>query len=324
MDDSPSEPIEYIPLKTKFWLYIVFFCPSVSCSVFVLYHFFSDRTLRRALNNHVIIVLLLTVVVSQTTIYPWMLYYYVQTDIWDRPFAFCLIWSFVDWAVYMLQLLLFAWASIERHILIFYDKWVSTRRRRFLFHYLPLAIIPAYWFIFYGIVFLYPSCENSLDLTASVCFSPCILENSLVHAFETLLNNLMPNLLIIVFSLTLLLRIIWQKHRVRQPMLWRKHRKMTIQLLSIAAVYLVVTFPWALVVFLRICGWSSGLADSLQYFTAFNSYYIALLFPFVSLASLTSLRNRLKKLLWCKRTTRLVGPEQLGERQLKNNEEIAI
>ena len=323
MNDSSSVFTEYIPLNTKFWLYITFLCPSVICSAFVLYHFSSDRILRRALNNHVIIVLLFTVIFSQATIYPWMLYYFHQTEIWERSFAFCITWAFIDWAVYMLQLLLFAWASIERHILIFHDRWVSTRRKRFMFHYLPLILILVYWLIFYGLIFFYPSCPNTLDFTSMVCFSPCILNNPLVHAFEILLNNLLPNLLIIVFSLTLLLRIVWQKHRIHQPILWRKHRKMTIQLLSISALYLLVTFPWALIVFASMCGWSSDAAGEWTYFTSFNSYFIALLLPFVSLSSLSGLRNRLRKALWCKRATRLVAPEPLGERQLKNNEDLA-
>ena len=38
--------------------------------------------------------------------------------------------------IYSLQVTLFAWASIERHILIFHDQWVSTQSRRLFVHYI--------------------------------------------------------------------------------------------------------------------------------------------------------------------------------------------
>jgi hypothetical protein len=49
-----------------------------------------------------------------------------------------------------------AWLAIERHILIFHDRWVSNRRGRFLFHYLPLIILVTYILVFYSIaIFTY-------------------------------------------------------------------------------------------------------------------------------------------------------------------------
>jgi len=128
----------------KFWLYLIFLIPSIICTLFVLYYLLFERTLRRSLNNHVIILLLLTVLFCELTQYPWMLYYFSYGNIWERPVAFCLIWGFIDCAVYALQLLLFAWATIERHILIYHDKWVLTKTKRFFVHYLPIIIIIIY------------------------------------------------------------------------------------------------------------------------------------------------------------------------------------
>ena len=180
------------------------------CSCIIL---FLIEHLRHSLNNHVIIVLLLTVLFCDLTIYPWMLYYYYYShgDNWQRSFVFCVIWGFIDWAVYMLQLLLFAWASIERHILIFHDRWISTRKKRFLGHYLPVIIISLYWFIFYSFVYFYPSCKNTFDSSQMICVTICLFNSFSFHAFDTLFNNILPSLTIVIFSVTLFLRVLMAK-----------------------------------------------------------------------------------------------------------------
>jgi hypothetical protein len=43
---------------TQFWIFLLLIIPSIICSLFGLYHFLMDRTLRQALNNHIIILLL--------------------------------------------------------------------------------------------------------------------------------------------------------------------------------------------------------------------------------------------------------------------------
>ena len=65
-----------IPNAAKFWSYLSFLIPAIVCSLFVLYHLFFDRALRRALNNHAVAVVLILGLICQITIYPWMLYFY--------------------------------------------------------------------------------------------------------------------------------------------------------------------------------------------------------------------------------------------------------
>ena len=177
---------DLIPLLLKFWLDLIFLIPSLICTLFVLSHLLFIPTLRHSLHNHVIIILLLTVLFCELTQYPWMLYYYSHANIWQRPYIFCVIWGFIDWAVYMLQLLLFAWATIERHILIFHDQWVSTRTKRLYFHYLPIIIIILYWSIYYSYIYFYPSCTNTYISSQMICMTVCSFDSFSLHAFDTL------------------------------------------------------------------------------------------------------------------------------------------
>jgi len=306
-----------IPYLVKFWLYLIFFIPSIICTWFVLYYLLFDRTLRRALNNHVIIILLIIVLFCEITMYPWMLYYYYNGITWQRSYIFCSIWAYIDWAFYVMQIALFAWASIERHILIFHDGWITTRKKRFFIHYLPIIIIVTYYLIFYFIVYFFPSCENVLNNTGTICISVCLYNVTGFHVFETMVNNIIPCLTIVIFSITLLLRILRQKHRMRQAIHWRKHRRMTVQLLSVSFLYLVVTCPYAFITFLRICGLSYNIGVNFEDWALFFSYYIVLFFPFVAILSVPELCTKVKTIFHLQRSVRLIAPEILPMRDVR-------
>ncbi len=97
-----------------------------------------DRTLRRTLHNYFVIVLLSIVLISEITNYVWMLVYYQDTGIWERSTTFCKICGFNDWALDITYTILLAWVTIERHILVFHDRSISTKRKRFLVNSGPL------------------------------------------------------------------------------------------------------------------------------------------------------------------------------------------
>jgi len=235
---------------------------------------------------------------------------------------FCSIWAYVDWTFYVMQIALFAWASIERHILIFHDGLVSTRKKRFFVHYLPIIIIIIYYFIFYFIVYFFPSCENTFSNTNIICISPCLYNSIGFRVFETMANNMMPSLTIVIFSIALLLRILRQKQRMRQAIQWRKHRKMTVQLLSISFLYLVVTCPYAFMSFLRRCGLPDDVGVDFENWTVFFSYYIVILFPFVAIFSLPGLSTKIKAIFQLQRPTRLIAPAILPLRNIRRNRQI--
>lgn len=319
--NSTISSIPFIPHLVRFWLYLIFLIPSIICTLFVLYYLLFDRTLRRALNNHVIVVLLLTVLVCQMTMYPWMLYYYYYGDSWQRSFTFCTIWGYIDWAFYVMQIALFAWASIERHILIFHDAWVATKKKRFFVHYLPIIIIIIYYLIFYFIIYFFPFCQNTFINAGMICVAICSFNSIGFHVFETIINNIIPSLTIVIFSMALLVRILRQKQRMRQAIQWRKHRKMTIQLLLISSLYLVVTCPSAFMTFLRICGLPNDIGVDFEIVAVFLSYYIVLFFPFVTILSIPELCTKIKTILKLQRPRRLIAPEILPLRHLRRKPE---
>jgi hypothetical protein len=308
-----------IPNSVRFWFYLIFLIPSILCSLFVLYHFLFDRTLRQALNNHVIIVLLFLGLISEVTNYPWMLHFFRNEGTWDRSFIFCEIWSFLDWGTFILQSFLVAWATIERHILIFHDRWVSTKTKRFFVHYLPLIFLLLYCVIWYIVIYFFPPCENLFDITQVACAFPCLHTIYAFAMWEVIVHEIFPILIIVVFSIALLVRVLWQRHRMHQPIQWRKYRKMSVQLLSISLIYFIFSLPYMLMNMMLLSGIHNDIFTTIFDCTAFLSYFVFFLFPFVCVLSLTELRTKMQKFFCLRRPTRSIGPEILAMRTARNN-----
>jgi hypothetical protein len=276
-----------------------------------VYHLLFDRTLRNALNNHVILVVLIIGLICEITDYPWLLYYYHHGGIWERSFIFCQIWGFIDWGLYITQTVLFAWATIERHILIFHDKWLLTKRKRFLIHYLPLIVLLLYCLILYFIVYFFPPCENSVDYFYVTCFDACLFDQGWFSIYDTIIDEVLPVFVIVIFSTALLLRVLWQKYRLRQPIQWRKQRKMTIQLLSISFLYLVFLFPFTLVDFMLVCGFPLDNIVNFRQYALYLHFFMTLFVPFICILSLPELRKKFTNMLHLHRQARRVGIQTL-------------
>ena len=305
--------------SVRFWSYLIFLIPSILCSLFALYYLLFDRTLRNGLNNHVIIVILIIGLICEVTDYPWLLYYYQQEGMWERSLMFCQIWGYLDWGLYITQTVLFAWATIERHILIFHDSWLSTKKKRFFVHYLPLVMLLLYCLILYAVVYFFPPCQNALDYFYVTCADACLFDDGIFSVFDTIVDEVLPIFVIIIFSIALLLRVLWQKYRMRQPIQWRKQRKMTIQLLSISFLYLVLLFPFTLVDFMLVCGFPVEQIVNFRLYAMFLHYFMMLFLPFICVLSLPELRAKLITTLHLRRQARRIGPTTLSMRVPINN-----
>ncbi len=311
-NDSSIDSDESIPSVVRFWIYLVFLIPSIICSLFVLYHLLWHRVSRQALHNHAIIIFLFIGLIYEITIYPWMLYLYSHNHIWERTDFFCTLWIYIDWGLYYTQTILFAWATMERHILIFHHQWVSTMKKRLIVHYLPSCVLVLYCLIYYTVVTFFPPCKNTFSSYYTICAELCAFKSSTaLYMYETIVHQILPNLIIVVFSVALLLRVRRQKHRIGKSLQWRKHWKMTIQLLFVAIIYLIFALPVTLMNFLHLCGLSSEVTGHFMEYLLFFNYCILLLCPFACALSLPQMRNKVKDILQLRRQARAVAPMTL-------------
>lgn len=189
-----------------------------------------------------------------------------------------------------------AWLAIERHLLIFHDRWFSNQRQRFLFHYLPLIIFVAYILLFYIIVIFFLPCENTYVYTVPVCgASPCYQSYGILGMWEFIVNTSVPIILEGIVSVALVVRVQWQKRRLRQSSQWRKHRRMIIQLFLISGLNFSLNLPISLIPIAHLCGLPPEYGVQAELYFYFLAYFVIFLFPFVSLCQFPDLRKKMKR-----------------------------
>ena len=215
--------------------------------------------------------------------------------------ALCLTWWFLDLGVYNGCIILMAWGSIHRYLLVFHDRLFLNKNKRLIFHYLPLTFLLAYILVFYVVAIIFPPCTHKYDYRLPVCNDfPCYLDHPILGIIDSIVNNILPVIIIVLFNFILVIRVYCQKRRLRQQNLWRKQRKMTIQLLCSSVLFLVPNMPLNIFILARLCGLKEDVDVNAQIYFDFLCYFVTFLYPFICLASVSELRKKInwRRLFW--------------------------
>ena len=277
-----------------FGLLLTLMLVSLPCLIFLLYQLLTTRTLFSSLNNHVVIALLLGNGIQTLMELPMHLSFWYTGFVWPPTLSYCLYWTFMEYYLFTTNALLMVWASAERHILIFDRHLFDTWLKRLCRHYLPICFCFVYPLGYYiGFIFFYP-CDSFYDTMDSNCVTACFIRASTVmNIYEQTVHGFVPTLLVVILSISLLVRVLWQKRRMTRSLTWRKNRKMTIQLLSVSCLFF----------FANVGFYTTTLAITIGYIDVGSLLYawvylIAMclppLLPFVCLACLPELRSKIK------------------------------
>ncbi|CAF2649146.1 unnamed protein product [Rotaria sp. Silwood2] len=277
----------------RFWFLLIFLVPSIMCSIFDLYHFLFDRTLRQGLHNHSIIVILFFCLLFECTDIFWLVYNYGTGHVLLLTETFCMIWHFIDHIGFLLISSIVAWASIERHILIFHDKWLITRNKLFFIHYFPLISLIIYSFVFYTMAFFIFSWEHTFNYSETQCgFNDGLFHPRIIAVWDSVANNILPTLIIVIFNAALIFRVLYQKHRLHQRIHWRNYRKMTVQMLSISSIFFCLYFVPMLLYTAYTIGLSRSFAHDYYDTSIYLFYFVIIFLPFICAVSLPELRAK--------------------------------
>ncbi|CAF4764255.1 unnamed protein product [Rotaria sp. Silwood2] len=276
-----------------FWTYLILDISSTICSFFLLYQFISRRILHRAINNHTIIAITFSSLGTNLLDVPFSITYAHLCIVWPPTPIVCVIWWFASNANFATTNILIAWGSFERHILIFHEKWLSTKKKRWLIHYAPLIFFMLYPFIFYVAAVFIPSCNDSFifDYTQPVCgWMPCYASQIPIVMYDISTHGILPNIVIAICSIALLIRVVWHKHiRYRQQVKWKKYRKLTIQMLSLSIVFLIFNLPYLIYVILEYGNiLPTNIDPEIYNYLIILTDFCILLLPFITLLSLPS------------------------------------
>ena len=297
-DDFFPDPEISLPRSIRFWLLLLFNIPSVICSLCLIIHIIVNRNQRHACQNHIILLILIFGLPIQLIDINFYLAFYHKGSF--EPFnpIVCSIWWLVDNGFFNGCLILMAWLAIERHILIFHDRWLANRKGRLLFHYIPILVLVVYILLFYiyGVFFL--PCENTYDYTLPACGTvPCYQLNGVVAMWDSLVNDAVPIILETIASVSLIIRVQWQKHRLRQSNQWRKQRRMIFQLLLVSGLNISLNLAIPTIYLAHLFGLPAAYGIQAQFYFFFLGYYFIFLFPFASLCQFPSFRRNFKNKL---------------------------
>jgi hypothetical protein len=297
--EDSNEQTVIPPSLVQFWTFLIFEIPSLVCTIFLLYHLLFDRKLRRALHNHVIIIFLLLTFFIEVLDDPLYIDAYRfggNANSFPMTIPVCLMWWLIDYGFYGAISVFLAWASIERHILVFHYRLLRTRRQQFFIHYLPLIIISIYIFGFYIGVIFFPPCENTFDFESLACgLSPCYGNIPFLNTWDYLGHEVICTFIEAISSIVLIIRVLWKRHPSHPQLHWRKHRKMSFQLLSISGLSLIIIFPQSLITVIQQVGGPqlSDFGAELNLYLFYLYTFVVYLLPFISLGCLPELWPKL-------------------------------
>jgi hypothetical protein len=282
--------------------------PSVLITIFNLYYLLTVRALRTSLNNHVIILLLFCGLIETLTDIIWQIYFYRNgVALLSKP-AFCLAWVYLGSAMYIAVYILMAWASMERHIFVFYPNLFRTKTKRIYFHYIPLAICILYPAIFYFVMFFILPCPYSFYYAYKTCSRySCIIQFRWASLWDNIAHYIVPAFVTVIFSVLLFIRVVYKRYRARGQIDWRNYKKMTAQLLPIAVLYLAMQFPPMIFYTLYAAGVPYSVGSDYYSDGYYFTYWVVLLTPFATVISLPNLKTKFLKLLFWRRN-RVVQP----------------
>jgi hypothetical protein len=115
--------------------------------------------------------------------------------------------------------------------------------------------------------------------------------NRILSAVDWTVNGGLPIIVITIANISLVIRVVWQKHRLHQIISWQKQRHMTLQLLSISCLYMIAWFPNTIFAIIHHITQSKAVARiHLNYI--YDLLYLACLFiPWVSIGMLPGFKK---------------------------------
>lgn len=294
--------------KLQFSLFLIGQIFSIPCYLFVFYHILFNKIARQSLHNHSILILLfynfLNVIIDVSLLQNFTRLGYVSPF---YPF-FCLLWQFIDYGIWYGGISLMFWISIERHILVFHKNLIGTSRRRLIFHYIPIIISSLYApILYFCLIFLIP-CKRIYTIQSFHCGTLCFYSvvPNWFNLYDSFVNYIIPILLIVVFSFSLIIRYIRQKHVLKRSVSWRDCRKMVIQLVLISTIYFIFDLPYVFIFIIEKSGYTNFGDNIIILFIARLTLVPGFILPYGILLSLPDLNQKFRALCFWKRQRQII------------------
>lgn len=306
----PSTPTALLSSSIKFNILLVIGAPSFICYVFIIIYMLTHKNHRTAPHNYCLLIILHLQFFCNILDIPSQMYFYQNGQVMFESAIYCYAWQYISYSTWPINIILLAWASFERHILIFHDRILRSKWKNISLHYAPPIVIIVYVTCFYIYLFAYYTCKTPYLFQQNYCNSACYTANLPLMLLTRMLNYMFPAMMTVIFNVSLLIRVIYSKHRHQQTFVWRRYKKMTYQLISISFLSSATVLPYSIVRVLSVTS-SNIISKQMQEMFSFLPILETLYLPFIYLASTSELWTAIRTKI-CRRRTRQIGPVILG------------
>ena len=284
--------------RTKFLILLLCQVSSALISLAIFAFFIKRPHHLTDLRHRAILLLLIVNFVQLVCDLPMAMHFYRLGYVTPATPAYCTWWTFFEYTLDVAGALLVVTISLQRHVLVFHDQLLHVTRNRWLLYYIPLLLCIVYPCTVYLIIIVILPCDGTQwDYTSNVCgFANCYLVYSKGLAlFDWIAHNGTPTVVIFLANVTLVLRVIMQKHRRQQRINWKKQRRMTLQLLSISILFLIAWVPSLLIGLGQQLTTYTFLAQFQKDYALDLIYLMCLFLPWVCLGQLPEFSHWLRK-----------------------------
>lgn len=297
--------------QMKFALMISFQMSSILISLVIFLSFALNRPLRVETRNHSLLLLLIINFIQVITSLPMPISFFrLNGLVQPATSAYCTWWIWYEFSLNTINVMLMAWISIERHLLIFHSPFIQAigvSKRRIL-HIGPLIFCTAWGPMFYLItVVISPMCVSKWYFDSLLCGLPCYLLSNW-GTLDIFVNAIGPAFIVFLSNLALFLRVVHQNRSMirRAENNWRRGRKMASQLGLISLLYLAVWFPLSIIQLGLIYISTTFLLNYLDFFN-FLVYFVPLLLPMIYLLATFEEIKTLKNRIFPRRIADVIG-----------------
>lgn len=148
--------------EIKLILLIIFQMPAILLSIIILAYFAFHPNARSKPQNHIWLVLLILYLLQLITDLPMPISFYYSGRVLLNNSIYYAWWSWYESSLSSIGLYLMAWASVERHLLIFHSHTIMrVKWKRWLLHFLPIILCFLWISIFHFIfIVICPTCTT--------------------------------------------------------------------------------------------------------------------------------------------------------------------
>lgn len=292
-----------ISTEAFFYLFLFLGIPAVILTLLLFYYFFCLPELREHHYEHQMIIYLTTVAFLTNAIDIPMLLPYLKNHHYilrmAHPNVFCAFWISYDYAVCSSNVWMMALFSFERYLLIFFKQTAmkSKQRRLFLYYILVAGVFLSIFCWYISLVVLYPCSQYQFDYTQILCGLPCYIHegSAVLRNLDWILAGILPVFLTVLFTLALILHVLYQKQKIGRHLMHRdtlkRTRKMFLQLLPIMATLLLFGTP---VIIVGLIGIANPWYGTIPYsYASILFYFLPLFIPFAIFSKQKLIRRRL-------------------------------